>query len=160
MFAMARGSFIEGIFGRQPDVEDVRKQVVSMQDSPDQLEETFQQQAEVIDMMVMQYCDLKFYQFVQRNILREQIQDELVCQYAALDYLMILVSTAESGEKLSREDFDFYRTYCKVLADNLIDDVDELVTLRPIMHQRHRSQIEALQRYSLDCTLARIRKYK
>lgn len=41
MFAMARGSFIEGIFGRQPDVEDVRKQVVSMQDSPDQLEETF-----------------------------------------------------------------------------------------------------------------------
>lgn len=153
------GSLIERVFGRQPKVEDLRKQVISMQDGLDQLEEVFRQQADELDAMVAQYNDLKFYQFVQKNILRESIQDELVCQYAALDYLTILINTVESGAKLSREDLDFYRTYCEVFADGQID-AEELRTLWPIMRQRHQNEIDALQPCSLDHTLNRIRKYK
>lgn len=153
------GSFIEGIFGRQPKIEDLRKQVLCFQDGLDQLEKVFQQQADEIDSLMMHYKNLKFYQVFQRNTLRDQIRDELVCQYAALDYLTILINTVESGAKLSRDDLDFYRTYCEMFADGQID-AEELHTLWPIMTKRHGNEIAALQRCSLDHTLARIRNYK
>ncbi len=153
------GSFIEGIFRRQPKVEDLRKQVISFQDSLDQLEAVFQQQANETDLLVMHYNNLKFYQVFQRNTMRGRIQDELVCQYAALDYLTILINAAESGAKLSRDDLDFYRTYCKMFADGQID-AEELRTLQPIMRARHKNEIDSLQRCSLDHILNRIRSYK
>lgn len=153
------GSFIEDIFGRQPNIDDLRKQVLSLQDDLDQLQDVFQWQADEIDSLVAHYYDLRFYQVFQRNTLRARIREELVCQYAALDYLTILINTVESGAKLSRDDLDFYQTYCKVFADGQID-AEELRTLWPIMTKRHGNEIEALKRCSLDHTLSRIRNYK
>lgn len=153
------GSLLEGIFGRQPKPEELRRQVESFQVSADQLKQIFQQQNDEIERMIANYRALKFHQVFQKSALKQAIQDELVCQYAALDYLTILINAVESGAKLSREDLDFYYAYCKMFADGRIDS-DEMVELRPVMLQRHAREIDALHPCDLSFVLDRIKNYR
>ena len=153
------GNLIEGIFGKQLRKEELRVQVESMQQNADRLASVFQQQREELDRMLMHYHQLKFYQVMQKSELKRQIQEELVCQYAALDYLTLLIDTVESGQKMARADLDFYHTYCKVFADGQLD-ANEIAELHPIMRQRHAHELDALQPYSLDHALDRLRRYQ
>lgn len=153
------GNLIEGIFGKQPKKEDLQAQVSSLQQSADQLATVFQQQRGELDRMLLHYHQLKFYQIMQKSELKRQIQEELVCQYAALDYLTILIDAVESGQKMSRADLDFYYTYCKVFADGQID-ANEITELHPFMRQRHAQELDALQPCSLDHALDRLRCYR
>lgn len=153
------GSLIEGIFVKQPSQDDLKKQVRSLRSSVDSLERSFKAQSDVLDMLLAQYSELKFYQISQKASLQTMIKDELVTQYAALDYFSILLEAASSGERIPREDFEFFKTYGKMLQDGRIDS-DELATLRPIMMQRHRLAINSLEPCDFDYIFIRIRGFE
>lgn len=153
------GNLIEGIFGKYPKMEDLRAQAVALSKTADQMKEVFRKQNEEIATSLAVLRSLKFYQFMQKSELRSQIQEELVCQYAAYDYLALLIDTVESGKKMSRSDLDFYLKYCKLFADGRID-ADELAELRPIMMERHSREIEDLRPCDLDFVLDRFCRYK
>ena len=115
------GSLIEGIFVKQPSQDELKKQVRTLQASVDTLENSFKTQNDVIDMLLAQHGELKFYQFNQKASLQTMIENELVTQYAALDYFTILLEAATSGQRMAREDFEFFKTYSKMLQDGRID---------------------------------------
>lgn len=153
------GSLIEGIFVKQPSQDELKKQVRTLQASVDTLENSFKTQNDVIDMLLAQHGELKFYQFNQKASLQTMIENELVTQYAALDYFTILLEAATSGQRMSREDFEFFKTYSKMLQDGRIDS-DELEALRPIMRQRHRIALANLEPCEFGYILIRIRCFE
>ena len=55
------GSLIEGIFVKQPSQDELKKQVRMLQASVDTLENSFKTQNDVIDMLLAQHKELKFY---------------------------------------------------------------------------------------------------
>lgn len=153
------GSLIEGIFVKQPSQDELKKQVRMLQASVDTLENSFKTQNDVIDMLLAQHRELKFYQLSQKASLQSMIENELVTQYAALDYFTILLEAATSGQRMSREDFEFFKTYSKMLQDGRIDS-DELEALRPIMRQRHRIALANLEPCEFGYILIRIRCFE
>lgn len=153
------GSLIEGIFVKQPSQDELKKQVRMLQASADTLENSFKTQNDVIDMLLAQHGELKFYQFGQKASLQAMIENELVTQYAALDYFTILLEAATSGQRMAREDFEFFKTYSKMLQDGRIDS-DELEALRPIMRQRHRVALANLEPCEFGYILIRIRCFE
>lgn len=153
------GSLIEGIFVKQPSQDELKKQVRMLQASVDTLENSFKTQNDVIDMLLAQHKELKFYQLSQKASLQTMIENELVSQYAALDYFTILLEAATSGQRMPREDFEFFKTYSKMLQDGRIDS-DELEALRPIMRQRHRVALANLEPCEFGYILIRIRCLK
>lgn len=153
------GSLIEGIFVKQPSQDELKKQVRMLQASVDTLENSFKTQNDVIDMLLAQHRELKFYQLSQKASLQNMIENELVTQYAALDYFTILLEAATSGQRMSREDFEFFKTYSKMLQDGRIDS-DELEALRPIMRQRHRIALANLEPCEFGYILIRIRCFE
>lgn len=153
------GSLIEGIFVKQPSQDELKKQVRTLQASVDTLENSFKTQNDVIDMLLAQHGELKFYQFNQKASLQTMIENELVTQYAALDYFTILLEAATSGQRMAREDFEFFKTYSKMLQDGRIDS-DELEALRPIMRQRHRVALANLEPCEFGYILIRIRGFE
>ena len=153
------GSLIEGIFVKQPSQDELKKQVRTLQASVDTLENSFKTQNDVIDMLLAQHGELKFYQFNQKASLQTMIENELVTQYAALDYFTILLEAATSGQRMAREDFEFFKTYSKMLQDGRIDS-DELEALRPIMRQRHRIALANLEPCEFGYILIRIRCFE
>lgn len=108
--------------------------------------------------MVGHYRALGFFQVYQKAALKKSIEDALVCQYASLDYLTLLLTAVNAPDKMSREDLDFYRMYTKALADGHID-ADELEELRPIILTRHSREIERMNPCDLTFTLDRIRRF-
>lgn len=153
------GSLIEGIFVKQPSQDELKKQVRMLQASVDTLENSFKTQNDVIDMLLAQHKELKFYQLSQKASLQTMIENELVSQYAALDYFTILLEAATSGQRMPREDFEFFKTYSKMLQDGQIDS-DELEALRPIMRQRHRVALANLEPCEFGYILIRIRCFE
>lgn len=153
------GSLIEGIFVKQPSQDELKKQVRMLQASVDTLENSFKTQNDVIDMLLAQHRELKFYQLSQKASLQTMIENELVTQYAALDYFTILLEAATSGQRMAREDFEFFKTYSKMLQDGRIDS-DELEALRPIMRQRHRVALANLEPCEFGYILIRIRGFE
>ncbi len=153
------GSLIEGIFVKQPSQDELKKQVRMLQASVDTLENSFKTQNDVIDMLLAQHKELKFYQLSQKASLQTMIENELVSQYAALDYFTILLEAATSGQRMPREDFEFFKTYSKMLQDGRIDS-DELEALRPIMRQRHRVALANLEPCEFGYILIRIRCFE
>lgn len=153
------GSLIEGIFVKQPSQDELKKQVRMLQASVDTLENSFKTQNDVIDMLLAQHKELKFYQLSQKASLQTMIENELVSQYAALEYFTILLEAATSGQRMSREDFEFFKTYSKMLQDGRIDS-DELEALRPIVRQRHRIALANLEPCEFGYILIRIRCFE
>ena len=60
---------------------------------------------------------------------------------------------------MPREDFEFFKTYSKMLQDGRIDS-DELEALRPIMRQRHRIALANLEPCEFGYILIRIRCFE
>lgn len=152
------GGFVAGILVRQPEISRLQKQVRALQAEVDELAQVATEQNEEIEKMLVNYRAMKVYQFSQKKQLKCDIQDELICQYAAADYLNLLMDTIETGAEMSRDNITFYKEYGKMLEDNQIDD-KELETLRPIMLQRHRREIEDLSECNLEPIFERIRQF-
>ncbi len=152
----AGGGLVVGLLVRQPEINRLQKQVEELQADVDQLETIAEEQNHEIAQMLLNYKALKIYQFTQRRQLKESIQDELICQYAALDYLTLLVDSVEPGSKMSADNIRFYKTYGKAIEDGEIDD-NELEALKPFVLANHSSEIDRLKECDIRPVFERIR---
>lgn len=152
------GSFIDNVFNKRPNPEELKLQIESLKGSADNLEQIYRKQNEQIAQTLANYQALSFFQVYQKAALKKSIEDELVCQYASLDYMTLLLAAASGTEKMSREDLEFYRLYTKALADGRID-ADEIEELRPIMLSRHAREIERMNPCDPNFVLDRIRRF-
>lgn len=152
------GGVVIGILVRQPEINKLQNQVEMLQADVSELESVVEEQNNEIAQMLVNYKALKIYQFFQRRQMKDSIQEQLICQYAAADYLNLLLDCVSAGKKMNAEEIRYYKMYGKMLEDNQIDDC-ELETLRPIILERHGSEIERMQECDLRTVFERIRLY-
>ena len=91
--------------------------------------------------------------------MKQGIQDQLVCQYAARDYLTLMFECATSDRKMTKDEIVFFKTYGKIIADNVIDD-SEVEQLRPLVYAVHGSEIDGLQECDALPVLGMIQSYE
>lgn len=152
------GGVVIGVLVRQPEINKLQKQVKILQADVSELENVVEEQNSEIAQLLIRYKSLKIYQFSQRRQVKDNIQEQLICQYAAADYLNLLLDCASSGKKMSADEIRYYKMYGKMLEDNQIDD-NELEVLRPIILEKHGSEIDRMQECDLRAVFERIRLY-
>lgn len=154
----AAGGIIAGALIRQPEINKLQKQVEMLQADLARIESVAEEQNREISQMLITRSALKVYQFSKRSQMKNGIQDRLICQYAAADYLTLLLDHVSSDIEMNSEEIKFYKLYARMIEDNRIDD-DELAQLKPIMMKRHGREIEEMQTCDMKAIFERIRRY-
>ena len=152
------GGVIVGVLIRQPEINKLQKQVELLQADISERENVVADQNNELAQMLLNYRALKVYQFSKRKKMKESIQDQLICQYAAADYLSLLVDCVSCGKQMSTGEIQFYKAYGKMIEDDHIDD-REMETLRPLIYATHGDEINRLKEPDLNAALERIKNF-
>lgn len=155
----ATGGVVVGILIRQPEINKLQNQVRCLQKDIEQLENVIEEQNAEIAQMIVNYKTLKIYQISKRQQLRGSIKDGLICQYAANDYLTLLINCINPETKMTKDEIHFYKTYTKMLSDDQIDAA-EIEILRPIILNKHPHEIKNLVECDPQPTLEKIKNYE
>ena len=83
-----------GLIIRQPEINELHRQVAKLQKKADELKETVRKQNDEISALITRYRALQVWQVIQKHDLRKQIEESLVFQYAMNDYLRRLLENA------------------------------------------------------------------
>lgn len=153
------GGVIAGVMIRQPEVNKLQKQVKVLQSDIFALKNVVEEQNGEIAQLMLQYKALSVFQISKRREMRQSIQDQLVCQYAARDYLTLMFECATSDRKMTKDEIVFFKTYGRIIADNVIDD-SEVEQLCPLVYAVHGSEIDALQECDAMPVLDMIQSYE
>lgn len=91
-----------GLIIRQPEINELHRQVAKLQKKADELKETVRKQNDEISALITRYRALQVWQVIQKHDLRKQIEESLVFQYAMNDYFSLMVDRLETGRTSTR----------------------------------------------------------
>ena len=135
--------FIIGALSRQPEINDLHKQVQSLQKQVAYLQEIVEGQNKEIAELTLKYQALKVYQIFRKSELRAQLRESLTFQYATADYFELLIKHLDTGEKLDDEEADFYYAFSLMLAGKELSD-EQKADIRDYVTANHAYEIESL----------------
>lgn len=150
--------FVGGALVRQPEINKLHKMVKKLQEDVDILEQRITEQDNDIAAMLVEYEALKIFQFSRRKEMKSDIQESLILQYAAVDYLQLLVDYAHADIQMTKEDVQFYKAYGKLISGKLVD-FKEKECIKSYVMQHHASDIERLKACDSSRVLEEIRQY-
>lgn len=137
------GGFVLGALSRQPEINDLKKQVRQLKKQHGHLVQVVNAQNREIEDLLARYHALKVYQVFQRRDMRVHLQDSLVFQYATADYLQLLISCVESNANPTEAESSFYCAFTRMLAGKSLS-VDEMKSVKDYVTLRHKQEIENL----------------
>lgn len=153
------GGVIAGVMIRQPEVNKLQKQVKILQSDISALKNVVEEQNAEITELMMRYKALSIFQISKKREMKQELKEQLVCQYAARDYLTLMFECATADRKMTKDEIVFFKTYGKIIADNVIDDF-EVEQLRPLVYAVHGPEIDSLQECDALPVLDMIQSYE
>ncbi|MBQ2616957.1 MAG: hypothetical protein IJF90_08870 [Synergistaceae bacterium] len=152
------GGFILGALSRQPEINDLHKQVKRLQKKIEDLNRVVNEQNDEIAELIARYQALKFYQIFQKSELKAQLQESIAFQYATADYFNMLLEHLDSKEEFDGNEAEFYYAFSLMLAGgNLSDEQKE--TIKRYVTFNHGSEIKALIPCELEVVLEELADY-
>ncbi len=130
------GGFVVGALSRQPEINNLKKQIKKLQKENKRLQTLMQNQSEQIRNLIVKYKALKVYQFSKRYESRSSIRGLLVYQYGLRDYLELLIRTAKSEREMSKEDVLFYNMFDKIIEGKSISN-NEKEAIKEYVNHKH-----------------------
>lgn len=125
--------FIAGALSRQPEINELKEQVRSLQAEVDRLHNVIEVQEGQIHELKIRYTALKGWQFVQKKQQRDYIRGSIMYQYALKEYLEMLIDADKSGKvKMNKSELHFYNAFGKILNVGKITDKDRNVVIEYI----------------------------
>ena len=125
--------FIAGALSRQPEMNELKEQVRSLQAEVDRLHNVIKMQDGQMRELKMRYTALKGWQFVQKNKQRGYIRGSIMYQYALKEYLEMLIDADQSEKvKMNKSEIHFYNAFGKILNNGIITDDNRDVVIRYI----------------------------
>lgn len=149
---------VAGVILRQPEINKLQKQVKVLQDRLQEMEEVVKKQNADIATLLVQRESLKIYQFIKRQQLDGQIRELLVEQYAAADYINLLIGRIKGGPDLTDEEILFYRAYKKQIDDKRVSE-EERQTVDAYVYKRHGTEIGRLEPCDTQVVFDELRRY-
>ena len=152
------GGLAAGLLLRQPEINRLHAQIKALQANVDQLQGIVEEQNNEIEILIERYKALGFLQFSERKKLKEELEDELLEQYAVAEYIGLLISCVNGDREMDPEDVKFYKGFGKMLANKVIG-YQEKQLVRSYVMARHGAEIKALKECNPDDFLQQLRSY-
>ena len=152
------GGFILGALSRQPEINDLHKQVKQLQKKVEDLNRVVDEQNNEIAELTARYQALKFYQIFQKSELRDQLKESIAFQYATADYFNLLLEHLDSKEKFDEDEADFYYAFSLMLAGKTLSD-EQKATVKRYVTDNHGYEINALIPCELEPVLEELADY-
>ncbi len=148
-----------GFIIRQPEINELHRQVAKLQKKADELKETVRKQNDEISALITRYRALQVWQVIQKHDLRKQIEESLVFQYAMNDYFSLMVDRLETGRDFSEAETAFYAAFSKMLDGKELD-ADQMESVKSYVEATHCAQIEAMTPCDVSEPIERIRNFE
>ena len=148
-----------GLIIRQPEINELHRQVAKLQKKADELKETVRKQNDEISALITRYRALQVWQVIQKYDLRKQIEESLVFQYAMNDYFSLMVDRLETGRDFSEAETAFYAAFSKMLDGKELD-ADQMENVKSYVEATHSTQIEAMTPCDVSEPIERIRNFE
>ncbi len=145
--------FVAGALSRQPEINELKKQVRSLQAEIERLHNLIEMQNEQVHELKIRYTVLKGWQFIQKNRQRAYIRGNIIFQYAFKEYLEILIDADKSGKvKMNKGETKFYNAFGKILNAGEITDKDRNVVIEYIS-DKYRVEIKSFREPDLSSVI-------
>lgn len=148
-----------GLIIRQPEINELHRQVAKLQKKADELKETVRKQNDEISALITRYRALQVWQVIQKYDLRKQIEESLVFQYAMNDYFSLMVDRLETGRDFNEAETAFYAAFSKMLDGKELD-ADQMESVKSYVEATHSAQIEAMTPCDASEPIERIRNFE
>lgn len=137
--------FIAGALSRQPEINELKKQVRSLQGEVERLQGFIDQQKSQIHELEVRYQALKGWQFFQKSQQRGYIRGSIMYQYAFKEYLEMLIAADQSGQvNLNDSEVHFYNDFGTILNKGKITDKDRDIVINYIS-EKYKKEIDSFQ---------------
>ncbi len=140
---------IIGALSRQPEINNLKKQIKKLQKEVERLQNIRKEQDEQLSMLLVKYKALKVYQFKKRAEERDNIRGIIIYQYGLYDYLTLLLNTAKGSVELQKDDTIFFNIFDKMIEGKKISD-EEMDTMKKYITFKHKSDIRRMRQCNID----------
>lgn len=147
-----------GLLLRQPEINKLHKQVKMLQGDVERLQAVVEEQDQEIAQLIVEYKAVSVIHFFQRSAMKEEIEDKLLNQYAAADYLRLLLDCVNGDYKMEPDDVRFYKSFGRMLNNEPID-YDDKEFVKEYVRVRHSGQIRRLEICDTENVFEEIKAY-
>lgn len=145
--------FVAGALSRQPEINELKEQVRSLQAEVERLHGVIELQNKQINHLKIRYNALKGWQFVQKNKQRGYIRGSIMYQYALKEYIEMLIDSDQSDViKLNKDEIQFYNAFGRILNAAEITDKDREVVIQYVC-DKYKTEIDRFQEPDLDSVI-------
>lgn len=122
--------FIAGALSRQPEINELKKQVKSLQKEVERLQNIISIQNSQINELKIRYTALRGWQFVEKNKQRGYIKGSLMYEYALKEYLGMLIEANEENKvALNKGEIQFYNAFGTILNKGEITEKNRTIVI-------------------------------
>lgn len=141
---IAIGSFLTGFLIRQPKINKLKKQIEMLQQDNSKLLNLIDESRQHYQELLIQHKALKALQFRKKSVLKEQITETLVMQYAIKEYLTLLLKSGKYNNELEKSEIIFFNTFEKFIDGKKISTSDK-VKIRDHITEKYKTEIKQLK---------------
>ena len=125
--------YIAGALSRQPEINELKQQVRSLQKEERRLHSLIEKQAEQIKVLTVRYEALRGWDFLEKRKQKDYLRGSLMYQYALKEYLEMLIDADQTDcISLNESEVKFYNAFGKILNMGEITDKDRSLVFKYI----------------------------
>ena len=118
------GIFFAGFMARQPQINKLKKQVEKLQKDNKKLIELIESKQSAYRELLVQHKALKALQHKKKAESKEQLESNLIYQYAIREYLELLLKRVKYEKELAKEEIVFFDTFEKAIDGKELKAID------------------------------------
>ena len=139
------GRFVLGALSRQPEINELKEQVKSLQAQVEQLQALIYAQNEQIKQLKIRFVAYKGLNFAQKNKAKGYLKGAIIYEYALKEYLEILIDGSNSNKiELNKSEIEFYNAFGKMFVKAEVTTKDRRIVLNYI-NEKYRREIESFK---------------
>lgn len=122
--------YIAGALSRQPEINELKSQVRSLQAEVDRLQTIISIQNSQIKELKIRYTALKGWQLSEKSRQKGYIKGSIIYQYALREYLVMLINANETDRvTLDKEEIQFYNSFGSILNNGEINEKSRKIVI-------------------------------
>ena len=144
--------FFLGWLSRQPSINKLKKQVITLQKNNEQLLARCDQLQTEFRELLVQHKALKVLQIKRKAESKGRLQENLMMQYAIRDYLELLLNRIKTQQKLSRDEKAFFKAFEGVIDGAVLTGSDK-AHVKEYVVAHHKKELDTLRECDFAPTL-------
>lgn len=150
-------SFLTGFLIRQPKINKLKKQVELLQKDNRKLVEMISHNQQNYQDLLIQHKALKALQFRKKSMIKEQMTENLIMQYAIKAYLTLLLKNVRYEKQLEKNEIIFFKAFEKVIDGKTLSTSDK-VKIRDYIMELYGCEIKQFQECEYEAVLDELQK--